>query len=79
MCRFVPYVRSPEGDIERVSFAVYDSPDDVLYPYVHEQPLVGWPEQKVFWAAKTGPCVGVAPISSHVPGQLPAGSTLRIQ
>ena len=66
MCRFVPYLRSPEGDIERVSFAVYNAMNEVLYPYVHEQLLEGWPEQKVFWATKSGPSVGIAPLSSYV-------------
>lgn len=51
--------------MERVSFAIYNSPDEVLYPYIYEELLVGWPEHKVFWAAKSGPCVGVAPVSSY--------------
>ena len=63
MCRFVPYIRTAEGYIERVSFAIYNSRLDVLYPYIHEQCLLGWPEPKVFWAAKSGPCVGVAPVT----------------
>jgi hypothetical protein len=63
MCRFVPYIRTAEGYIERVSFAIYNSPHDVLYPYIHEQCLLGWPEPKVFWAAKSGPSVGVAPVT----------------
>jgi hypothetical protein len=62
MCRFVPYIRTATGSIERISYAVYNSPDDVVSPYLHEEPLVGWPEQKVFWAAKFGPSVGIAPI-----------------
>jgi hypothetical protein len=65
MCRFVPYIRTAEGYMERISFAIYNSPDEVLYPYIYEELLVGWPEHKVFWAAKSGPCVGVAPVSSY--------------
>ena len=68
MCRLVPYIRTADGYIERVSFAIYNSPDDVLQPYVHEELLVGWPESKVFWATKAGACVGVAPICSPLPG-----------
>ena len=66
MCRFVPYLRSPEGYIERVSYAIYNAPYEFLYPYIYEQPIEGWPEQKVFWATKSGPSVGIAPISSYV-------------
>ena len=62
MYRFVPYIRTDEGDVQRVSFAIYKSPDDVVATYVHEEPLLGWPEQKVFRAAKFGPSVGIAPI-----------------
>jgi hypothetical protein len=65
MCRFVPYVRTAEGYTERISFAIYNSPYDALYPYIFAEPLVGWPERKVFWAAESGPCVGVAPVSSY--------------
>jgi hypothetical protein len=65
MCRFVPYIRTAEGYTERISFAIYNSPYDVLYPYIFAERLVGWPERKVFWAAKSGPCVGVAPVSSY--------------
>lgn len=58
-----PTFRTAEGYIERVSFAIYNSPHDVLYPYIYEQRLLGWPEPKVFWAAKSGPCIGVAPVT----------------
>jgi hypothetical protein len=65
MCRFVPYIRTAEGHTERISFAIYNSPYDTLYPYIFAERLVGWPERKVFWAAESGPCVGVAPVSSY--------------
>ena len=67
MRRFVPYVRTAEGYVERISFAIYNSPYNVLYPYIYEERLVGWPERKVFWAAKSGPSVGLAPIFSYTP------------
>jgi len=57
------YPFSDQGDVQRISFAIYKSFDHVVTPYLYEEPLVGWPEQKVFWAAKHGPCVGIAPIS----------------
>ena len=62
MYRFVPYMRTDEGDVQRVSFAIYKSPDDVVAPYVHEEPPPGLAGAKGFWAAKFGPSVGIAPI-----------------
>jgi len=64
MCQFVPYMRAADGHIERISFAIYNCPHDVLEPYVHEEHLVDWPESTVFWAKKSGACIGVAPMSS---------------
>jgi hypothetical protein len=64
MYQLIPYVRTADGHIERISYAIYNSPDDVLEPYIYEERLVGWPETKVFWAKKSGACVGVAPTPS---------------
>ncbi len=63
MVKFVPYVRTVEGYIERMSYAVFNSPIGTPAPYVHEEQLVGWPESKVYWASKAGPSVGLAPLS----------------
>ena len=66
MARYVPYVRSQEGYIERSAYAIFNVPDgssdSCLTAYVHEEQLVGWPESKVYWAAKVGPSVGIAPL-----------------
>lgn len=67
---YVPYVRTAEGYIARISEARYTSPYDFLDPYVYEEPLVGWPESKVFWAKEIGPSVGVAPLSALSPADL---------
>jgi hypothetical protein len=64
MCQLIPYIRTAEGHIERISFAIYNAPDDVLEPYVYEERLVGWPESKVFWAKESGASIGVAPMLS---------------
>lgn len=64
MRKFVPYVRTAEGYIERISYAIFNSPDDSLDPYLYGEPLVGWPESQVFWAKDTGPSVGIAPLIS---------------
>jgi hypothetical protein len=58
--RYVPYLRSTKGKIERFADSIYDSSDDSRGPYVHEDALVGWPERYVFWAKATGPSVGIA-------------------
>ncbi|HET7061317.1 MAG TPA: hypothetical protein VFI43_03970 [Nitrosospira sp.] len=64
MIKFVPYVRTIEGYIERQSYAVFNSPDSKPMPYVYEEELAGWPETKVFWASKTGPSLGLAPLAN---------------
>ena len=68
MRKFVPYVRTAEGYLERISYAIFSSPDDSLDPYLHEESLVGWPESRVFWAKDVGPSVGIAPLISSTAG-----------
>ncbi len=65
MAKYVPYVRTKEGYIERKSYAVFNASRNCLAPYVHEESLVGWPESKVYWASQAGPSVGLAPIGLH--------------
>lgn len=64
MTEYVLYIRSKAGTIERKSnypiFWCYEW----LVPYTHEEPLVGWPESKVFWAREIGPSVGIAPAAA---------------
>ena len=75
MRKYVPYIRTAEGYIERISYAIYNCyncsdgsldpsncSDYFLAPYAHEEPLVGWPESKVYWAKNDGPSVGIAPV-----------------
>jgi hypothetical protein len=57
---YIPYLRTADGTIRRVADAFFDSPDDRLGPFLHEEPLTGWPESKVVWAKKSGPTVGFA-------------------
>ena len=79
MPRYVFYIRTKEGSIERtqnvicgfphISQAQYSS----LAPYVHEEPLEGFPESVVLWARSIGPTVGIAPLRAfaslgdHIP------------
>jgi hypothetical protein len=65
MAKYVPYVRTKEGYIERKSYAIFNASDNCLLPYVHEESLIGWPESKVYWANHAGPSVGLAPLSFH--------------
>jgi hypothetical protein len=57
---YIPYLRTADGTIRRVADAFFDSPDDRLGPFLHEEPLTGWPEPKVVWAKESGPTVGFA-------------------
>lgn len=64
MSKYVTYIRTNEGKIERRPAAIVTHSDDSLDPYMHEEALVGWPESKVYWANDVGPSVGIAPLSS---------------
>jgi hypothetical protein len=67
MAKYIPYVRTEQGYIERSSYAIFNSPgsssSSCVAPYIHEEQLVGWPESKVYWAAKVGPWVWLPSIS----------------
>ena len=67
MKRLVPYIRTADGAIQRLSDRIYDSCGDSLEPYVYKQNLTGWPESRVFWAKETGPSLGVAPLGAVSP------------
>lgn len=60
MTEYVFYIRTKEGAKERKNFPIFLCYES-LVPYVHEEVLVGWPEDKVFWAKEEGPSVGMAP------------------
>jgi hypothetical protein len=71
MSQYAVYIRTKEGSIERtqnvicgfphISQAQYGS----LAPYVHEEPLEGFPESVVLWARSIGPTVGIAPLRAR--------------
>ena len=63
MAKYVPYIRTKEGYIERKSYAIFNASESCVVPYVHEESLVGWPESKVYWAREAGPSVGLAPLN----------------
>ncbi|SEL54178.1 hypothetical protein [Nitrosovibrio tenuis] len=62
----VPYIRNADGSIVRVSDGIYESSTKDMAPYLFEEKLHGWPEPKVYWAKKSGPCLGVAPSTSDL-------------
>jgi hypothetical protein len=75
MTEYVLYLRTEAGVISRKSFPIFWCYES-LVPYVHEEALVGWPESKVFWALKEGPCVGMAPYNLQIrqnPARKPIG------
>ncbi|PTR16079.1 hypothetical protein C8R31_10293 [Nitrosospira sp. Nsp2] len=60
MSKYVTYLRTLEGNIERLPNATATQ----LGPYHYEETLVGWPESKVYWANDRGPAVGLAPLDA---------------
>jgi hypothetical protein len=60
MTIYAVYIRTEKGNVQR-DHLLFDW-DGPLGPYVHEAPLVGWPESKVFWVYETGHSNGLAPI-----------------
>ncbi|SFH25295.1 hypothetical protein SAMN05216299_10415 [Nitrosospira sp. Nsp14] len=79
MPSYAVYIRTKEGHVERMKNVVSHLPHiarsspGTSNPYVHEEPLVGFPESTVLWAARTGPSVGIAPLSPDL-GVRAAGS-----
>jgi hypothetical protein len=74
MSRYTVYVRTEEGYILRMNNVVYGSHHAMedswraTTPYIHEEPLEGFPESVVRWAASAGAAVGIAPLALH-PGE----------
>jgi hypothetical protein len=72
MSQYAVYVRTKTGDIERTKNVICGFPHfsqasyGLLAPYVHEEPLEGFPEPIVLWARSTGPTVGIAPLDGRV-------------
>jgi hypothetical protein len=64
MSKYVTYLRTPEGNIERLPDVVIKQSGNSLHPYQYEETLVGWPESKVYWANSRGPAVGLAPLDA---------------
>lgn len=63
MSKYVTYIRTDDGTVERKPAAIVTHSDDSRDPYFYEEALVGWPETKVYWANEVGPSVGIAPFS----------------
>ena len=66
MKRLVPYIRTSDRAIQRLSDRVYDACGDSLEPYVYKQNLIGWPESRVFWQHKDGYSAGLAPTETNL-------------
>lgn len=69
MSSYAVYIRTREGYIERMKNIISHLPhisrplSESSNPYVYKEALVGFPELIVFWATRTGPSVGIAPLS----------------
>ena len=67
--KYAVYARTKDGHIHRMKNVIYgfphspQAPYGSLAPYVHEEPLVGFPETMVLWTTSMGPCVGIAPLA----------------
>ena len=60
MTIYAIYTRTAKGNIQRDHrLFEWNGP---LGPYMHEEPLVGWFESKVFWIHQAGHSSGLAPI-----------------
>ena len=72
MPSYAVYIRTKEGYIERMKNVVSHLPhiarplSGTSNPYIYKEALVGFPESMVFWAASTGPSVGIAPLSTEL-------------
>ncbi|WON74027.1 hypothetical protein [Nitrosospira sp. Is2] len=70
MSQYAVYIRTKEGDIERTKNVICgfphisQAPYGSLAPYIHEEPLEGFPENIVLWARSIGPTVGIAPLDA---------------
>ena len=60
MKKYILYTRDKIGIIKRKGFAIFLCCWPQV-PYMHEETLAGWPEQKVFWENEEGPSIGMAP------------------
>jgi hypothetical protein len=62
MTKYITYIRTSDGSIERKPECVVTHPDDSPDPYFLKDTLSGFPENTVFWASNAGPSVGIAPV-----------------
>ena len=64
MPKYVFYIRTQEGNIERLGNIIVDRPEGALLgAYAHEEPLMDFPETAVFWASELGLSMGIAPLA----------------
>jgi hypothetical protein len=69
MIKFVPYVQTIEGYIERQSYAVFNSPESNPLPYIYEEELpvgqrprsFGQARQVLTLVSHHSPIVGTSP------------------
>jgi hypothetical protein len=64
MSKFIFYLRTAEGHIERLGNMIAIGPESILDSYQYEEPLMDFPEPIVFWASEEGSSMGMAPLIS---------------
>ena len=64
MSKFVFYLRTKEGHIERLGNMIAIGPASLLGFYQYKEPLIDFPEPAVFWASDEGTSMGMAPLTA---------------
>jgi hypothetical protein len=64
MSKFVFYLRTKEGHIERLGNMIAIGPESLLDSYQYEESLIDFPEPAVFWASDEGSSMGMAPLTA---------------
>jgi hypothetical protein len=64
MNKCVFYLRDQAGKIQPIENLGEVPRDGLLGSYPFEEPLTNFTETIVFWSMKSGPCVGVAPVTN---------------
>jgi hypothetical protein len=65
MTQYIFYLRTKEGDVQRLSNIIV-APISLMGTYEYEESITGFPELVVRWANKTGCSVGIANLKDSV-------------
>ena len=71
MTKYIFYLRTNHGDIERLEHLITSPIEGLLGTYKYQQALENFPETTVFWDNEKGVSVGIAPIIPDLPRREP--------